>query len=212
MTKDDSAYLNVPRSTSSTYATNPGRVKLDLVTYLTCYPKAMIFGTLVMPLGIAALFIGEQTGLFPPMIGIAMIIAGGVPGVYVNYVMGQWMGEGDTCPALVLDPASGLIAVLAEMSTRPPELFPALKVTRVPLARSPAKPFKKHQRITTVCTFRGPIEASEWEDVIPIPVVCATRDSKAIQRSLQTISDEKWTELEAAVGALAARQPGLYSL
>jgi Protein of unknown function (DUF3239) len=196
----------------STYATHPGRIRLDLATYLTCFPRALIFGAIVMPLGIAALIVGEQTGSFSPMIGISVILAGGVPGIYVNYVIGQWMMDGDTCPALVLDPSSGLIVVLAEMSTRPPDLFPALKVTHVPLARSPSKPFREYQRITTVCTFRGPIEALEWEDVIPIPVVCATKDSIAIQRSLQTLSAEKWTELEAAVETLASRQPGLYSL
>lgn len=177
-----------------TFASHPGNIELHPATYFGCYPQPLVIALVVGAIGALAVYLTNS------IYAVLLIVAGGVPLYFKQAQASTYMKNGDTRPAIVLDP-EGLVAVHADMTTGGPPV-PAIKITTVPLKNAHGAPFKKGQRLTTVCTFYGPMESTQWEDVLPMPVVCATNDDKAIERSLSSIPEAGWRQLENAVANL----------
>jgi hypothetical protein len=113
--------------------------------------------------------------------------------------------EGVTCPAIVLEPKSGWIAVYVDMSSEPHRRFvPAIKVFRVPwLKRATVAPLKSGDRLTTICVYKADTMTGDpvhYSDLRPTPVVCATRNHDDIERSLAGVPPREWRILETYTG------------
>jgi len=198
----------VPRTNlhidGNTVASNPGRVRVQWTHYYRCYPTILFIFVIAL---IAALSIATVPHFVKVREADPYYAMSGLGVVVVLFFGWSWltlprakMMEGDTCPAVVLDPANGWIAVFADMTTSPGERFvPAIKVMRAPLHRSGRGSFATGERISTVALYEGnsydgpPLH---WSNFFPTPVVCATRDEAEIQRSLASVDEIEWRLLE----------------
>jgi hypothetical protein len=193
------------------YATNPGGVEIDLFIHNLCYLDFIAALVFLLP-GIALLLMGALRSWIWLIPGALLTAFGIFVGWRLTFVARRRLMKGDTCPAKVLNPDLGLIAVLADMSLSLNDPYPAIKILDAPLSRSPSRPFKENDRLTTVCGFRGSLEGDHWKDFEPIVVVCATADKATIDRSLASISADDWMRLDRAIELLPSREPGLYFL
>lgn len=209
------ANSNLPeQSNTDTIATNPGGVEVDWGFYFTTYPKPLVVGLLVMACGVGALAIGEQTGLFPAWIGLIVIGLGYIPIAYTQFIMGQWMAHGDTCPGVILDPDSLLVAIWADMTTDPSEQsHPAIRILNLPIKNATGCTLEAGARLPVVCTYEGPMEADKWDNVKPIPVGCATQKEEVVARKLKSIPDTEWTALDKGLATISKpHNSGLFFL
>jgi len=177
-------------------ASNPGQVSVNHLVFYSCYPFFLIVAVAVVVVGGILLLVGLLSQALPAWIGMVVLILGLGIVIGRSYINSLIMANGDTCPAIVLYPDENLIAVYADMSTTGLSFVPAIKIIRVPLSKSPLGPFKAKDRLTVVCTFMGDDDSEAWDDVSPIPTVCATKSEATVERSLGTISDEHWKMVE----------------
>jgi hypothetical protein len=85
-----------------------------------------------------------------------------------------------------------------------------IKLFHVPLAKVPLGPCSRGQRITTVSTYVGSVENDRWDDVFPVPVLCATKNEATVRRSLESVARENWQHLQDAIKRIPRPfQPGL---
>ncbi|MEM7558753.1 MAG: DUF3239 domain-containing protein, partial [Planctomycetota bacterium] len=174
----------------------------------------LIAGSLIMLAGGAALAIGQLAGLFPAWIGLIIMGIGYIPIGYTQFIMGQWMAHGDTCPAVVLDPSSLLVAVWADMTTDPSrQSHPAIRILSLPIKKATGCSLQAGSKLPVVCVYEGPMEAEKWENVKPVPVGCATQKQEVVSQKLQSIPVNEWTALEQGLATLPKPyKPGLYFL
>ncbi len=188
----------------STRASNPGRIRIQLIKYWTSYPfwpTIWLVGTLLslalIPLTKAA---------------IAGVVACGCLMVLYWTRVREHFIHGCALPAIVLNPAEGLIAVSTDLSTGEGE-YPAVKIMQQPLHRMTGGPPRMGQRIVAVAVYeQDPNQSDYWANFHPRLVACATTNAKAIEESRQTISEDDWQELQQMLTRVKSRQPGLYRL
>lgn len=199
--------------TPSSMASNPGRVPFELFTYWSCYRGRMLFPVGLLGVGAVLLLAALLVENFSVAAGIAVMIFGAFVLITIESRMKQWMALGDTCPALVLDADTGLIAVWADMTTTLQTSQPAIKILRAPVFRGPlGRTLQNNSRLSVVCTFRGSPDNGRWDDVKPIPVVCATRNPAVIQRSLTSIPESQWEQFTNDLQSIEQTSSGLYFL
>lgn len=192
-----------------TVASNPGRVPFELLTYWRCYPKQMLLPVGLLGLGVVLLVMAVMVDGFSVVVGLIALVFGAIVLITEEGRMSKWMASGDTCPAIVLDADSGLIAVWADMTTTIKQSFPAIKVLHTPIHRS-GVPLQDDQRLAVVCTFLGVSTNPHWDDVKPVPVICATRNREAIERTLASIPEVRWAEFAKDLAHLENPTPGAH--
>ena len=185
-----------------TAATNSGRIEVSWLQYFRCYPTLPLLcaGGLVLAIVIYNIpgFLGIRDKN-PFMIAAAVI---GVAAFLVckpkmSFVQAA-MADGDTCPATIIDADQEWIAVWADMRSTPGGCVPAIKIMQIPLKRSGYQP-TEDVRLTTVSTYYGEGASGNWDDLRPIPVICATTDKKQIVRSLLSVPANEWEALKAGL-------------
>jgi hypothetical protein len=197
---------------SKTFASNPGDCEIEWGVYWSSFPERLFVGIMCVLIGGG---IGVGMYLYDPKTPWWLaVVMGAALAMWIiaqhAQTMATWMKVGDTNPAIVLDPADGLIAVWADMSSRPPGVVPAIKVRRVPLPRG----LSPGERLTTVCIYFGPDGRANWEDVTPVPIRSCTLSADTIARSLARVPDQQWQLLDLGLSELGdkAYQPGIYFL
>jgi hypothetical protein len=201
---------------SNTVASNPGRIKLQPLHYWNCLRLPLFLSLVVGAIAGAGLTykLGLGQGALSPWIFVASMMAGTMVMAFVQTAFAmQSVMDGDTNPAIVVDPSKGLIAVWANMSSGN-DFVPAVKVLRMPLARAAGSPYQQGQRLTTVSTYKGSRDKPYWTDFNPLPVPCVTTDADAIRDSLARVSADEWEYLEAGLVQLGQSvfRPGIYFL
>lgn len=188
----------------STRASNPGRIRVNILKFWTCYP---FWPTLWL----------AGTVLFATLIPLTGIAITGVV-VFGCFLILYWIRarehfvHGCALPAIVLNPAQGLIAVSTDLSTGEGE-YPAVKIMQQPLSRMTGGLPKKGQRLVAVAVYeQDPNQTDYWANFHPKLVACVTTNTKAIEESRQTISEDDYQELEQMLTQVKSRQPGLYRL
>lgn len=208
---DDDPTTELANPTYSTYtmddstrASNPGRIRINLIKYWMSYPKwptIWLVGTLL-----CAALIPLSKGAI-----VGVLLCGLLLVLYWTRVREHFI-HGCALPAIVLNPAKGLIAVSTDLSTGEGE-YPAVRIMQQPLHRMTGGLPRKGQRIVAVAVYeRDPNQTDYWANFHPRLVACATTNTKAIEESRYTISEDDWQELEQMLTRIKSRQPGLYRL
>lgn len=193
-----------------TVASNPGAIRFEIGTYLKCYPRVIVVSAAGVLAGLTLLLAASVTDVLPAWVGITVAAVGVLYPAWIRFKMGMWMANGDVCPGVVLDPEAGIIAVWADMSSQPPTVVPAIKILQVPLKATPAGPCSRGQRITAVCTYGGSLNNDRWDDIYPVPALCATKNQATLRRSLESVPKEQWQNLQDGLKQIPRPfQPGL---
>jgi hypothetical protein len=195
-----------PVTPGQTFASNPGRTRIQWSRWLVCFPwipAAALLGSVAV--GIAALLIKP------------IVFAGAGVIVFFLFVhlntQRQKFLAGDVNPGVVVSDSPYLVAVLFDMAkgrgTRP-----AVKVVRQPLGRMTGGPAKVGDRLATVSLYGGDVGGGDaWGDAYPTVINCATANETDVARVQRSISRADWARLDAAVARLPTPQtPGLYTL
>jgi hypothetical protein len=125
----------------------------------------------------------------------------------------EFFAHGDANPGVVLQLQPTLVAVATDL-TQGVGSYPAIKVFRTRLRRALGQPLAVGSRLPTVALYQRSLDpaARHWADFDPRPLACATGDQQALERVMDTFSDQECRRLEAAVQTLPAIRPGLYRL
>ncbi|MDA1053055.1 MAG: DUF3239 domain-containing protein [Planctomycetota bacterium] len=199
---------------TTSFATNPGNVKVDWNTFYQTYPAKFVLGTTFIGLAVLVFAIERITGWYPAWVSLIVVLIGYLDIARVRQRISQWMAHGDTCPGVVIDVEQSLIAVWADMTTDPFECsVPALRIAKVPLKQTTGYPFEVGQRVPTICTYGGIADRHYWTDLEPIPVGTATREPELVMRKMVSIPEEEWDALVTGLELLEPPyEPGLYFL
>ena len=199
----------------NTVASNAGGIKVSASRFLRCYPLIPILSLAALPLAGAVYAVGRMYQFDERFfIAVPLLIIFAIGGCYAAVSQaGLQMSDGDTCPAVVVDPARQLIAVWADMTTSPDRIVPAILVMAAPLRGAGLGDAAAGTRLTTVCLYYGDGKPGHWTELKPIPVPCATGDRAAIERSLAGVPAEQWEALSIGLRKIPQPlQPGLYFL
>jgi hypothetical protein len=190
---------------NSTEASNPGRVRLNVWCWLIHKPfwPAVWAGGLALAVALAVL----HSWVWWVAVGLLAL---------VNLL--YWVGlrerfrAGCINPGLVVAVEPTLVAVGTDLSKGLGE-YPAIKIIRAPLWAIGGQPVLVGMRLATVATYSEGANPEEphWVDFTPHPVQLATFDEAEIARTLSSIDEEDWPELEEALRQVPQPyRPGLY--
>lgn len=187
---------------SRSVASNPGRLKMQLGKYLTCYPWESL---LILCVGTLAGCVAIPFLKAPatPVIAIAAGAAGGLLiAVYRLIQRKEQFWHGCTCPAVVISTKPPLIAAAADLATTSRGYHPAIKIIRQPLSKMTGGPADKGMRLATVAVYQGNPESAHWSNFHPQVVNCATTNERDIERVLESIPQEEWDMLDLGLDQL----------
>ena len=137
--------------------------------------------------------------------------------LWVYIVARQWMvlsrhfRIGCVVPAMVVQTNPLTLAAWTDLRTSNQLKFPTVKVWYGGLPAGQSQLVGAH--VPCVATYFGSVAASKWDNFLPIPACYATRDRRALARIEQTLPDEEWLTLSAAIRELPSPlAPGLYAV
>jgi hypothetical protein len=186
-------------------ASNPANVRLEVVHFLKCDLKdVLILVAAIVLSGVIAVF-NWKPALLVLGLGVAVVI--------VSIWQARSMFQvGDVCAAMVIDPQRNLVAVATDLSkSNKPHLV--VKVLKQPLSRVTGGPFEQDTRLAFVAMYNGFEHEPRWRDFGGYLINSGTTNAKALKRTLRSISDEQWENLESAVAELEKPyRPGLYDV
>ena len=109
--------------------------------------------------------------------------------------------RGCVTPAIVLDASQGLLAGYTDLSTRPDESRPTIKVYFAPLHRIKERTYRSGDRVATVSLYFGSDPRAQWDTFSPTPVDCVTRNRATVAAQLRRLDDhpDDWAALESAI-------------
>jgi len=200
--------LGLPRpkpGSREAMASNPGRVPVHYWHYFRCFPRYPLVLACLMLVFIAAAF--WHWGFWAGF--VVLLVAN-----YLYWSGARWQGlYGDVNPAVVVSTDPYLVAGFTDLGTGPREHGPAIKVGRQPLQRMTGGPPALDTRLATVATYFGSDKASHWDDFFPEVVNCLTTDAKVVARTLATILDDEWEQLDEGLKKVPRPyKPGLCKL
>lgn len=120
--------------------------------------------------------------------------------------------HGCAVPAIVLSVDQQLVAFLTDLSTGEGS-YPAVKILKQPIQQMTGGAPRKNQRLVAVALYEAsPTQNDHWATFHPKVVNCVTTDQRAIQRTLETISDSDCQELVDALAKIPRKTIGLHPL
>jgi len=174
-------------------ASNPGRVRLNLIRYCYCHPASSLF-LLVGPVFCAAMMLVHPHW-------VAGVIAFGIATLaYVSRLFIHFR-SGDANPGVVISIDPLLVAAYTDLSKigRP---YPAVKVIRCTAFQLNLDEPKVGTKVPTVCMYAGKPSADRWTDFDPKPVSTATTNAEVIERVSMSFPKHQWQALVDAVRQL----------
>ncbi|QDT63071.1 DUF3239 domain-containing protein [Calycomorphotria hydatis] len=173
-----------------TCASNPGNVRINFARFLWADLKDTI---ILVVVSVVCAFIYPQEPRVAYIIGgIGLFVV-----LYGLYQANSLFREGDACPGIVLDPASGSIAVLADLSTTSNPHY-VVSIKKVGLSRSSGGPYKVGSRVPYIAFYNGSSSDRRWRGFGGHIVQAGTNSKKTIKRVILSIDDEEWQVLKAA--------------
>ena len=194
-----------------TYATNPVNLRPNVIKVLarelpTIIVIAVVVSIIFVPLG---MFVWRWLYLGLLLIPIAawLIVTG----------TSRLLRLGACCPAKVLSLDPPRLAIYSDMSMRPDACHPAIIVKECSLSGFAGGPAKVGDRLAVAAFYASGDEQfphERWATLSVIePVAAFTNDLQTIRRTMESIEDEEWNQLDA--GAHRAQPPydeGIYFL
>jgi hypothetical protein len=173
-------------------ADKPGRIRVSLLRYTRAFPHLVIWW----------------------FVTLGVFVAGGallhwslfVPAALVLFLMNRhWRNlqghflSGCINPGVVLSVDPPLVAVSTDLSNSEGE-FPVVKVLRQPLSMLVLEPATPGLRVATVALYEWDTgQAGRWDGFRPILADAATGNRAEIERCLDALGDEEWSELETGL-------------
>lgn len=191
---------------SKTYASHPGRLKVNWIRWIRFKPKwPLILGAVL--LGCSALFVytmGVLTGLLLFLVAAMCVL-------YWLRVSNHFQyGCANIAVVVSLDPV--LIAVSTDLSTGEGD-FPVIKIVEIAMTRSAGKLLEVGDLLPTVSLYASPPqgETRHWSTFIPVPADYVTSDPHQIARLLANFTDEDIATLHSQLQQVPTPyEPGLY--
>jgi len=171
-----------------TVASNPGRLSVQYLRYVTHFPfwPGCFTAGLVVTIAAAAI----RPGLW----WIAALTLGLNALCWLRVRLHFRLGCVN--PAIVVAANPFTLAVLTDLTTCE-DPYPVIKVLRHPIPRGSS--YKVGDRCFTVATYTGSAPARHWEDFFPIVADCASANRLEIEKVRRTISPQDWSELESGL-------------
>ena len=191
---------------SSARASNPGRLRVSVLRWLTFKPKwpSIWFGVGLLSI-VAASWL-HWLFWIPSTLLILLNV------LYWIRVREHFWG-GDANPGLVVSVDPLLVAVATDL-TQGVGAYPAVKVFEASLPRMGGERPEVGSRIATVSLYSpGMNDAPHWGDFIPHPAQYATGDDGRIEELMQTFSAGDWSRLQRCLKQVPKPyRPGLYMI
>ena len=188
------------RLSGDAVAANPGNVRVDYLFAWGHNPRGTLgvlaFGMVCLGLAVWGFTIGDTLlacGLL--LLGAVTLGACG----WSWYAFGRLMIHGYANPAVVVDAASGLVAVMTDLDSGLGEKHWVVKIIQVPLARMTGAPAEDGMRLGTVGSYMGHAGLGHWQTFEPWLVNLLTRDKKTIRAVLGSFPASDWARLEAGL-------------
>ena len=171
----------------STFASNPGNVKLQPLTWFRYQYNV------VLSLILAVIVFGTLSFAFSWWFLIGFVIS-----IIIN--IGYWIrlqehfAKGDSNGGIVVATNPTLVAVYTDL-TKGFGDYPVIKIIK-------CRPnLSVGERIATVALYTYS-EEPYWDDFHPLPVHNATSNQNQIQRALSSYSDDYWQKLESGISQI----------
>lgn len=198
-------------SESLPVATNPGRLRVNPLLYVYCFPFWPLFWGC---LG-ALLFIGALAHAIADAKNWGVAVFWGaivflMNALYWNRVYSIFWNA-DVCPAVVVSERPGLVAVWTNMTTDLDGWHPAVKIVRHPLKRMSGEPVKKGTRLATISHYNGNGENECWDNFYPTVVNCVTTNLFLVARAKRRVGRDDWQHLREYLRDVPKPfRPGIY--
>ena len=187
-------------------ASTPGNVRVNFTKYWMAYPLwptlwiACLAFFLVM-----AVTVGHVWATGAAVSAAACI--------YYWILIFEHFKHGCALPGIVLSDDRRLVAVYSDLSMRPGQSHPYIRVLRQPLhlARVPTH---TGARIATIALYSGrPEEEAKWRQFDPKVVSCVVSSKQVAERVLKRIPVQEWENLLHGINQLETPyRPGLYRI
>ena len=207
-----------------TYASTPGRFRLNFWLWARCFPGRLAF-MLLPPL--VLLTSGARTG--NPLVLWLMVLVP-LPRLAAEIgVLRRKCAEGNVNPAVVVSLRPCLIAVSANMGKRPGDAWPVIKILHQPLGRAPGPRLQVGDRLPAVALYQNggsaaalswgglvPSAGRHWGDFSPTAVACLTDDGDAVREAMRRLEvnefgPDHWARLSENLARVPQPyKPGLY--
>lgn len=187
---------------SGTSASRPGRMRVNLLKHLSCYPNDLVLYVLAAIVFYVVIVSSEKGAEHKLLIAVAAIVSPAVL-MYLNYVeVRARFVHGDINPGVIVK--KNLVAVLANLSVdgRP---YYALKILAQPVRRMTGGEGEPGERVAAACLYSRGVSGNHWRDFDFELVQCATRNEATIERVMRSIPEEEWQALEDAVASIEGR-------
>ncbi len=188
-------------------ASNPGRLEVNWGRYLQCFP--------LWP----TTFAGSAFVFFT--LGDKLHWVFWIPTALAAFSLWVWWFRtrmhfvgGCINPGKVVSLHPPLIAVYTDLS-KGGVSYPVVKVLKHPLSRMYDGPYQVGDDMATIAVYQpGNDEAQlHWDDFYPVAVQCATMDSEEIDRVYESIDEDSWETMEAALKQVPQPyKPGLHRI
>ncbi len=180
-----------------TAASNPGHVRVNWLHTFRSWPLQTAASVMFsMVVGIVTLSsVLQKTGR-PGIAAIAGLVAGIAMLFMIWIPWSRVMIYGCANPGIVVDAEKGLVAVMTDLDCGGGESFQVVKIVKQPLHRMTDGPPENGQRVGTVAGYSGDGSKGHWETFEPCVVGCITRDTKVVERILNSFDDENWQSLK----------------
>ncbi|MEZ6093992.1 MAG: DUF3239 domain-containing protein [Pirellulaceae bacterium] len=193
-----------------TIASNPTKVKVELLPFLrsemiiflvTAVFLLVVFGSLGM---FVWKWLWAGMLLWPIFVGL------------VYYGDTRIMRFGNCCPAKVISLKPDRLAIWTDMSMRPDASHPAVVVEEISLKRLTGAPVRIGERLAVSAFYQDGDEKlpeERWRKLTINPVRAMTSKMQDIARTLKSIDDQEWRQLEEGLQSLGeAPEPDVYYL
>jgi hypothetical protein len=189
---------------SGAWASNPGRMRPDMKQVYRAWPA---YWTV------------------PGVVAVASAIAGfWNPYFFLGLVAAAWqfwdgyrevsnlLLNGDVCAGRVISERPPRVAVLTNMSAKG-AYHPAIKILEQPIMKAFPGPLEAGTRVASVAFYHGPITPTgDWRNFGPMVINTLVSDPAEIQRVMQSISEEEWSDLDSFLPRLSTQKEGLYAM
>ncbi len=190
-----------------TVASNPGRVKVNFLVWLRCFPTNFVSFVIGVLFTVGYMI---HLGLWKDVTFWVALILVLVFSLAPTLRLRQHFFSGCVNPAIVISTEPNLIAVSTNLANNG-STYLVIKILPHPLHRMRSRPVSCGTRLATVALYSGAGTSGVWEDFDPVAVNCATDDESTIERTLQSIPAQEWLDLEYGLEQLPKPyKPGLY--
>lgn len=185
-------------------ASNPGRLQVNYLKYWLAFPR---WPTL-WAFGLAASLVFAISVHYVWSAAVIFFVVANI--IYWLHVH-EHFRHGCTCPAILLSPDDGLVAVFDDLGMHG-GFYPCIKILRQPVHWMTGGPYEADSLLAAIAVYRGsPEKERHWRQIYPKVVHCVTFSRAKIAQVMNSIEPDEWALLDRALMQVPTPyRPGLY--